>query len=1108
MPNDRTPPRVPRPNPLPRASSPLVGQLLAKLGCEAETQQKLLEAGSRQAASWSVVVVAAVGAYLARAAGANRASFGVPQMNRLLTGEAGRLGAASARTGCTAVNVLPVSVPATGPGQEQIQQVKVQLERNQNYALARQEDLDRRAQSRGGRLCGAQINILPFDAVLPLDSEQKVTARLHNISAGPVDDLTVCLRGMPGRGHTIDLEVDANPSLYSEEETRALAHRLADWLGRWADSVVQGYSTDQLSLATAPEQLQLEGFNATFQPLDYRSLLDRWQTQLKRSPRAVALVEEATGKEVTYQELDERARRFAAELLSRGVQPSRAVGLYFDRGIEFFVALYGLLYAGCVYVPLASDLPVERIDTACAEARVACTVVGPGLDLPNLTSSQVLSWEELTFSAPEPGLWPGENTGLEDRAYILFTSGSTGKPKGVMVSQRALDNRLAWQQNQIPVGEGQRVLHKTPISFDVHVWELYWPLQHGATVVIAAPGGHRDPAYLARVMVEEKISCLHFVPAMLALLLQSSSARQTLAGHKLALRYLICSGEALLAEQVQASREILGVSPLNLYGPTEAAIDVTYCDTAPLAQGAEVPIGRPVWNTTCRIADSVGQPLPIGYPGELWLAGVQLAEGYINNSQAQERAFITDSLSGQRFYRTGDRACWNADGSITYLGRIEQQVKISGQRLELGEVEATVAAVAGVQAAVALLTDSTRGGKALACLVKAEASAEVIPAAREHCRRLLPSYMVPTLWAQVDDFPLGPSGKIDRRALATFTFPEQTAEGSSPRTLTEQTLCSCFADVLGQQTFGADQNFLHSGGSSLKIIELMAVIENRLGIRVGFAQVYTNPSPQALARQIEREGGSSDTAELLRLRAGQSGHNWFFLPPAGGLGWCYAPYLPYLPVQDAVYALQAPQFSQPRRSYPRTVDEQVEQYLKQILKVGNPRISLVGWSAGGTVAVPLAAAATEAGVAVERVWVLDAYPAQQWEDIAAPDRQETFRALLRMAGLEASSGELSLETTLKLLRSEGSALGYLSDDHLQTALETMQASAAMMRSPSPRVFRGEVTAVSVPHPDQPYLKARGWADFCSALRVHNYEGNHTDLVADNHIRLLMQEILS
>lgn len=1175
-----------------RTASPSARAVRRSFAIDPKVQQALLDAAKQHTVSWPVLATAAVGSYLARVGGYPQASFGVPQMNRMFARtlpEATRaLGTASAQTGCTAVNVLPVQVAATGPIAESLHSVKEQYARNAEHPLARQEDLERTARNAQSRLFGAQINVVPFDAVLPLAAPSKdesgaavPTARIHNISAGPVADATFTLRGMPGRGNSISCEIDMNPALYTAEELERHAARLSEWLPAYAaEAQREGASLNNLGLATEAELATLRELTApalTEHPMEYKTLLGRFRDAVAAHPQALAVLDSAPApgevltpeserayafdRALTYAELDERARALAAQLLDWGVRPGDAVGLRVHRGAEQYVALYALLYAGATYVPVLPDLPAERVGVMMEDAECSLLLHGPGLhplsaeelnpqeparhaNLPQHTLPQ-LTIEE-AVQAPAAEELPGTKTGLDEDAYVLFTSGSTGRPKGVAISHRAIDNRLRWQQHQIPVGEGDRVLHKTPISFDVHVWELYWPLAEGAAVVIAAPEGHRDPAYLSRVIAEQSVTAVHFVPTMLSALTSSPAARRILADagfgqdREQPLRYVVCSGEALQKDQVQAAGEVLGVYPLNLYGPTEAAVDVTFWETSGDPQRESVPIGEPVWNTGTLILDPTGHPVPVGVTGELHLSGVQLARGYKNNPQATAAAFVEQAPAGalallngesQRLYRTGDLACWEIlpDGRavIGYRGRTDYQIKVRGQRLELGDIEMALAAVEGVSASVALLYHGLREPALAAVLevgdVPAERAEQLVEAAREHCAQVLPDYMVPTLWHTLPALPVSPSGKADRKLLASLDLTPQTSDAEGPHGLLEQQLCSIIAGVLGRERFGVDEDFFASGGHSLAALEVIAAVEEQLGLSVSIGALFAHPTVQALAASIAGERGEgAEFAPVLPLRehiltqrehvvtqreqpvvpdTTEAPAPLFILPPAGGLGWCYAGYLSHLPAQQGVYAVQAEAFSDPQAGFASSLQDLAEGYLKLIEKTlaerSLPRrFALMGWSVGGTAAVQVAALAQAAGAQVERVILLDAYPSEQWQGVPAPDEQESFRALLRMGGLPepAADEQLDLPGTLERLQRAGSAMGYLPEEKLGVCLGSMRASAALMRGAEQAFFDGDVLLVGVPHEDQPYLDAAGWAAHASSFRAVLLEGTHPDLV--------------
>ena len=1168
-----------------RSASAAPQALRAVLTLPDQLQRDMLKIGKVYGTSWPVTATVAVGSYLARIGGHRSAAFGVPQMNRMfgaqIPPETRTLGKVSSQTATTAVNVLPVQVPALGNIAHALDSVKEQYARNAAHPLARQEDLERLAQTDDSRLFGAQINVVPFDAVLslgaPTDSEPAPAAYIHNVSAGPVADMTFTLRGMPGRGHTISLELDANPNLYTREQVEFHTRHLESWIEAWAQAALQEQPMDTLATALPDELELLESFNSTEHPLEYKTLLQRFVDAVARYPDEPALYDAAPGEDgslspqspqaydfsrvLTYRELDARARALASAMLDAGVRPGTAVGLRFQRGLEQYIALYAALYAGVAYVPILPDIPAERVKSMMNDAQCSALINGPGTDtLPeaeptSMTARSIPGVQQLKFASltenpetlldlaqvPEAHTFPGHHTTLDDTAYILFTSGSTGRPKGVAISHRSIDNRLRWQQSQIPVGPsghermGDRILHKTPISFDVHVWELYWPLQEGAAVVIAAPNGHRDPTYLARVIAEQNISCLHFVPTMLTAFLESPSAQRILAQANFGageeqrrVRYLVCSGEALQKDQILGAHAAMGVYPLNLYGPTEAAVDVTFWDTAHDPIRENVPIGAPIWNTQARILDHASQPVPPGVVGELYLSGVQLAVGYQNNAEATEQAFIIDIHTGQRLYRTGDLAEWSLNpadqdagtlkkhsrGVILYRGRADHQIKLHGQRLELGDIETTLAQVEGIRNAVALLYTKLPE-PALAAFLDvgniSDAEREnIVSRARQYCENTLPEYMMPSLWHTMSDFPVSPSGKADRKKLAQieFTFDADTADG--PHGLLEQQISSIIANVLDRPRFGVTEDFFAAGGNSLAALSVIAKIEEDLGRTLSIGALFANPTVKGLVTALGEDSGA-EFAPVLPLREAEAASAdvppLFILPPAGGLGWCYAGYLPYLPGHPPVYALQNEAFTNPDAGYAQSLRELAEGYLARIRETLEsrqlpPRFNVMGWSVGGTAAVEVAALAEAAGYDIPQVTLLDAYPAEQWQGVPEPDEQESFRALLRMGGLPEPPADavLNLNQTLERLREAGSAMGYLPEDKLGVCLGSMRASAALMRGSQQLNFGGQVVLISVNHDDQPYLDAHGWEPHAGSFRaVTLKDGTHPDLV--NPVRI-------
>ncbi|MEP9382726.1 amino acid adenylation domain-containing protein [Nocardioides sp. KR10-350] len=1027
-----------------------------------EDQQAALAAGARRlGVGWPDLFTAAVGGYVARMAGLGAARVGLPLMNRSSPG-VGTL--PSARTVCTAMNVLPATVPADGTVADALAATAAEQQALRAHPLVRQEELARRLRARdpGAQLFGAQVNLVPFELEVRLAHPDGREGRgtVRNLTAGPVEDLTVCLRGTPGRRRTVRLEIDANPALYDADEVELHLDRLAAFVEAYA-AADAGTPVADLPLLTARERaLVVEGFNDTAVEREPATLGERFAAQAARTPDATALVFESEHR--SYAELLDAARRVAAGLAAKGVGSGEVVGVALPRGLGLYEVVHGIELLGAVYLPLDPDLPVARADGMLEDAHAAYVVTPETLpDVMRMGTSR--GGDRMTSAG----------AGVDDPAYLLFTSGSTGRPKGVLVGHRAIDNRLAWMQHHLPLREGDRVLHKTPISFDVSIWELFWPLQVGATVVVAPPGAHRDPRALAELVVDERVTTLHFVPSMLRAFLGDRVARARVAAG--AVRTVVTSGEALTPDLVEGCATAFGVAPTNLYGPTEAAVDVTCWDCE---VGEEsVPIGRPVWNTSCYVLDPRLRPQPVGVPGELWLGGVQLAEGYVGRPDLTAERFV-DTAYG-RLYRTGDLAAWRPDGALRYLGRTDDQVKIRGQRVELGEVEAALAGVPTCAAAAAGVVEN----RLVVWFVPSDAdAAETERALRDAAAARLPESWLPHHWVAVDDIPLGTSGKTDRRRLAETAPPVVDTDGDDlPRSLLEQRLCAIVADVLDRPTVGPHADFFALGGDSLLVLRLLSAVEDDLGATLALADVFARPTAAGLAALVAGDvDGAPDMAEVLTLRPGAERPPLFLLPPAGGLGWCYAGLLRSLPPEQGVYSVQAPGIAEGRPEPVADLAALARRQLAAIRSiVGDGAFHVAGWSLGGMAAHEVAALARSEEQEVGAVVLLDAYPSDQWQHLTEPTEAEALVGILRLGGVEPPPNQgLDRAAAVRLLRESGSAVGRLPEQVLEGCLASVVEAARIVRTSRHRVLPGDLTVLVAAAPrDETWLDASGWAPY-------------------------------
>ncbi|MER7001174.1 amino acid adenylation domain-containing protein [Streptomyces sp. NPDC000410] len=616
--------------------------------------------------------------------------------------------------------------------------------------------------------------------------------------------------------------------LFGVESAERLAARWVRVLDTLtADPLVR---VGELDVLDAGERRRvLVEWNDTVGEVPAGTLAGLFEVQVGRSPGAVAVVFE--GVEVSYAELDVRANRLARLLMGRGVGPESVVGVALERGVDLLVALLGVLKAGGAYLPVDPELPQERVEFMLADAG-AVHVVTPDV---------------VEESAGLDGGPVGDRSLLPSHpAYVIYTSGSTGVPKGVVVSHEGVVNRLVWMQERFGLVAGERVLQKTPFGFDVSVWELFWPLLTGGVLVVARPGGHRDPGYVAQLIGEQQVSTVHFVPSMLEVFLREPE----LAGCW-DLRRVVCSGEALPAAVVERFFDLIdGVELHNLYGPTEASVDVTAWQCAP-GEGS-VPIGRPITNTKTFVLDGALQPVPVGVVGELYLAGVQLARGYAGRPGLTAERFVAGpyTKTGERMYRTGDLVRWSADGALEYLGRADDQVKIRGFRIEPGEVQAVVAGHPQVAQAAVVVREDAQGDSRLVAYVVPESggSSELPDAVRQFASGRVPEYMVPSAVVVLDALPLTVNGKLDRRALPAPEYAAGT--GRAPADAREEAICAAFAEVLGLESVGVDDDFFLLGGHSLLATELVSSIRQSLGIDIRIADIFEAPTAAGLASLV------------------------------------------------------------------------------------------------------------------------------------------------------------------------------------------------------------------------------------------------------------------
>ncbi|HBT7007246.1 enterobactin non-ribosomal peptide synthetase EntF [Klebsiella pneumoniae] len=932
-----------------------------------------------------------------------------------------RMGSAALTSTGPVLNVLPLAVhiDARETLADLAMRLAGQLKKMRRHQRYDAEQIVRDSGKAAGDepLFGPVLNVKVFDYQLDIDGVQAVT---HTLATGPVNDLELAL--FPDETGGLSLEILANKARYDEAELRRHMARLTALLAQFAaDPALRCGEAEMLS---ADELARLAAVNDTAVPLPATTLSALVADQARKTPDAPALADARW--QFSYREMRQQVVALAQLLRQRGVKPGDSVAVALPRSVFLTLALHGIVEAGAAWLPLDTGYPDDRLRMMLEDARPSLLIATEDQlarfsDIPGL--------ESLCYQQP---LAAGDEAPLalskpDHTAYIIFTSGSTGRPKGVMVGQTAIVNRLLWMQDRYPLSADDVVAQKTPCSFDVSVWEFWWPFIAGAQLVMAEPEAHRDPQAMQQFFARYGVTTTHFVPSMLAAFVASLDADSVAACRTL--RRVFCSGEALPTELCREWERLTGAPLHNLYGPTEAAVDVSWypaCGPELAAvTGSSVPIGWPVWNTGLRILDAAMRPVPPGVAGDLYLTGIQLAQGYLGRPDLTASRFIADPFApGERMYRTGDVARWLANGAVEYLGRSDDQLKIRGQRIELGEIDRVMSALPDVGQAVShacVFNQAAATGGDARQLVGYLVSDSGLPldtaALKARLAEQLPPHMVPVVLMQLAELPLSANGKLDRKALPLPTLGGERS-GRPPEPGMETLVAAAFSQLLGCEVKDIDADFFALGGHSLLAMRLAAQLSRQLARQVTPGQVMVASTVGKLSALLAADLSDEQAQRLgldtlLPLRE-SDGPTLFCFHPASGFAWQFSVLARYLSPRWSITGIQSPRPQGPMASA-ASLDEVCEHHLRTLLaQQPHGPYYLFGYSLGGTLAQGIAARLRQRGEAVAFLGLLDTWPpeTQNWAEKEANGLDPEVLAEIdreREAFLAAQQGQASGE---------------------------------------------------------------------------------------------------